>query len=1191
MKSVLFRSETLALAALACGACSPSFAIDKTHWPRVAPVLFVHGVGSAPIMWGVMSDKENIASDQPLWPAADNSKSGEYFWYKSEADSLDSCRNSPYGDIQAFSNIDASGMEATPLRQCGYVPLAYEDKNPAWSNSLYTSGGWFTAQANSPLLVGTYDYLRSWKYEPRSRSWGTQFPGWGAARTPTWDIGLPASSATGHPYHDGLPATTAYAVRKNGIETFDAFWGNGWPDGMVPNELVGTGGMLYGTYLTSIDHKWVKAKYARFLQRYYVNGGGDDWDTFTPEDWSLINKTARPDAALETRLVGSAYVGHCTWSVRTETSGDRTLIRHTYNSAYNGAILGYIIYITENKIGYTGRQLPEETKYGEIGQLYITVKKVLDKYYVDGSGIPNWYLGNGESDPDAKIVLMGHSQGGVVSRGVCYPGFGTTDQYDAGQGFLPMYWPKELVNQSYTNFDGSAANMSGCWFDVRKHLSGVITTSSPHYGSPIGYMLDGVYATHKAFLDKKLNSNSGFYNSIWGSSLFSLDNQTLDVAAQNAQSVINDINPVGQKASSAEGFTQAFLDQLRTTNASNPRWGSYRMATPFAPEQEITSIEEGRLFWQKDIDPYSPAPSSPCEPVDYQSGAYRANHYRMYWQPEYDNWVRSFRSNENNNGGLANEKANTVSTTSDFSDFGKTLCEEQVGRWTRLSDNANPSLATTTGRFVKPQDNPFDPAWALTPPANGRPKIAAPAKTEEANLNADVAEFKACIDGLLSPYTNVVAGIVTLFVAPVANPYAWYAALVGYPKGKECIKNFKMNVNMTVQSNFHDLATNAAEGLAFHPASLFLHRLNQKGGPDKFQERRPFPVRPDGSPIPFICIVNNVSSNSYTDLAAGASVNGDWTVNTLSQDLGFGYPDVAKSGSLVKMSFTGFTHTMAGTMPDSIMGPFWTSNTASANVLDRTRNIAEHQKDRQTVANLILGLAIGQSPVFPSQGAGNATLSEIEGNYTQSDHSLANNDGFILQRNDREAVLGKYTRLKGLNPDEVYTPVALPYSSDRSTYLVDRTIVIGSGEEMYIPAGSKVVFTVSGSLVVASGGRLTFGGVPAFSSSQTATYGIQLISQTDADPNLLIRSGARLKYPDQGAGLLKSWFTLNRNGLSAAFRWAGGRIGTPVSFPPNHLYAMYDSKPNSEWIASQDQSLRSAINFPGVNAAVGLLLQ
>jgi len=69
--------------------------------------------------------------------------------------------------------------------------------------------------------------------------------------------------------------------------------------------------------------------------------------------------------------------------------------------------------------------LTEETPYGEIANStdHQKCSTILLRPATDSR---IGYLGNGDSDPDAKVVLIGHSQGRMISRGVCYPGFGST---------------------------------------------------------------------------------------------------------------------------------------------------------------------------------------------------------------------------------------------------------------------------------------------------------------------------------------------------------------------------------------------------------------------------------------------------------------------------------------------------------------------------------------------------------------------------------------------------------------------------------------------------------------------------------------------------------------------------------------------------------------------------------------------
>jgi len=99
--------------------------------------------------------------------------------------------------------------------------------------------------------------------------------------------------------------------------------------------------------------------------------------------------------------------------------------------------------------------LTEETPYGEIGQLYVTIKKVLDKYYYDAATDSRI----GISETETAIRTRRSSSSGIPRRsdfqGVCYPGFGSTGAYDDAQGFMPMYFPKNMVNQSFYALNGT----------------------------------------------------------------------------------------------------------------------------------------------------------------------------------------------------------------------------------------------------------------------------------------------------------------------------------------------------------------------------------------------------------------------------------------------------------------------------------------------------------------------------------------------------------------------------------------------------------------------------------------------------------------------------------------------------------------------------------------------------------------
>jgi hypothetical protein len=1185
---VVFSTLSVALA------ISLSHGIDKSKWPRVAPIIFVHGVGSAPPTFGPRIDKEVVPTDKPLFPAGDDSKTGGYFWYKAEVDSINHCHDNDANLPAGTANVRYLGILNTVNLSGGTGPdnenlttwkSESEFKNygcnapgyPGWENSL-----WLVANKNlttgpqTPNYVMAYDFLQS----------GTS--GLGRVSPTTPGITYDATANTTR-VRNNQPPIDSFGTRMNGIEFFDSYWTYGWPDGNVPDRLKGLDGMLYGTALSGTNHKWVKAKWSRNFTRNstYIAGATTGFKPYDLAGWNgLLLTSTKFDPYDEFELLGgSSYaVGTSGYSnLRKSKTSDvysaaeaRRTITYKYDK-YISASAGWkniitVNYVIEDK-GYTGDMLPEETQFGQIGQLYLFIKKVLDKYYRDSNG-PNWYLGNGLSDPDARVVLVGHSQGGVISRGVCYPGFQVGNVLE--DDYEPMYYPKALANATYPDWDGSAANMNGCWFDVRNHLAGVVGISSPHYGAPIAYATEGVYAMHQDFLVQKAQ-NQGLYYSIWSKSFLGLDNYVLSAAATEVRKLVDDNNPVSTDTYiSHEGFNETIRAGLRTLH----NYSSYKTYQTF--DIPIKNAESGRYFWEAttttagDATSISP-PSSPCEPASYPNS--KANHYRLYWQPEYDNWVRSFRLDESNNGGISSERVHTTSATPEFTAYGKTLCEEQVGRFTRITDINNPNYASNDAKYSAL--NPFE-----TLPTS-QAKMAAGSQVADVNYDADIKALTDCARHMIDPVTKYGTLFTGLFTPPIANPFLLNGAYEVYDNGSKCLDSFKVASNQTTQGLFHGLLTNAAQGLAYHPASVYLHRLNQRGGTDALAaERRPAPARPDHTPIPFLSVVDNVAATSVSGGSGGAAVNSDLTVNTLSQDIGFAYPDLSKSGSIAKFSITGISHTMASMDRDTLFGGYFKLNTNGAWIPDAEKNRIMHKENRSTLARLFLGLAIGQSPVLANQGPAAAKLSEIESAYSQKDA-----DGFVIQRNNNESVQGKYTRLKGLNPDEILEPVALPYSRDRRSYLVDRVIIVDVGQELFIPAGSIVNFTVSGTIIIRNGGRLTLGGVPTFAGSSPSDYGISFVSGTSSIPDLRFKTGARLKFPDPAAGLLKSTFKLLVNGSASTFMVAGGRYGSLVSIPVGHLYGKYDSRPYQERIASIDESLGGFIYYPGVISAVNSLLQ
>jgi hypothetical protein len=1179
---------TVAAMSLAVWCASPTHAIDKSKWPRVAPVIFIHGVGSAPPTFGVKIDKENVPKEKPTWPTGDDSKTGGYYFYKPELDSLQNCHDN--NDTRRKFDMLRNGWFMAGYGTNGQDTI---QTSPLVEQKMYgcnsSSGFWYnyayfqpnntlTTAPTSPNYAMVYDFLQ----------FKTSFGGRTTNAYMTYDFkgNVP------------MPMIPPQGDRNNGVEFFDAYWTFGWPDGNVPDKMRSLTGMMYGTALTGVNHKWVKAKWSRNFKRNssYVAGQTTGFKSYDSTGWNALTFFASHLPAMDDLelLGGSAYApgtqGYTNMSkgktsdTYSAADGKRTITYKydTYVRAGNWQNVLTVNYVIEDK-GYTGEQFAEETQFGQIGQLYLFIKKVLDKYYRDSNG-PNWYLGNGASDPDARIVLVGHSQGGVLSRAVTYPGFQSGSSLE--DGYEPMYYPKSLTNATYLDWDNSTKSMSGCWFDPRRHISGIVSISGPHYGSPIGYAIDGVATLHKNLIDQK-TQNRGLYYNIWNSNSLGLDGYTIATATTEVNKFVGDINPVNAVTA---GSHEAFNEMVRSGLRSLHHYESYKTFDPF--DVPLQTIEAGRDYWQttsptgSDGAPIAP-PSSPCEPAKFpqaEPGSFeKANHYRLYWQSEYDNWVRSFRLDENNNGGVGSEKVHTVSASDDFTRYGKTLCEEQIGRYTRLTEVNNPNYPS--GDTIYTDMNPFASGWASAP---ALAKGTATNSVAEVNFDSDIKALTNCLKHMVDPISTGGLMMTGLFTPPIANPFLWSTAYEVYDNGSNCMDNFKAATNQTTQGFFHQFLTNAAQGAAYNPASVYLHRLNQRGGSGGLAvERRPPPARPDNIPIPFISITNNLASTWSSSAAGGAEANGDLTVNTLSQDIGFAYPDLSKSGSIAKFAVTGATHTMAPTYRDEVFGPYLKQNTTTGPwVLDGARNIELHKEIRNDVARLIFGLAIGQSPVLPNQGAAAAKVSEIESAYTQKDAQ-----GFTLQRNNRESVQGKFTRLKGLNPDEILEPVALPYSSDRTTFLIDRVIVIEAGQELYVPAGSNLRFTPSGTIIVKSGGRFTLGGVPTFAGVGQATYGIRLVSETMSKPDIRFRAGAKLKYPDPSAGLLKSAILLDVNGGVGLVLIAGAKFGSAVTIPSKHLYGRYDSRPYQERTASADRGLGEMIYYPGGTSAANSLLQ
>jgi hypothetical protein len=341
---------------------------------------------------------------------------------------------------------------------------------------------------------------------------------------------------------------------------------------------------------------------------------------------------------------------------------------------------------------------------------------------------------------------------------------------------------------------------------------------------------------------------------------------------------------------------------------------------------------------------------------------------------------------------------------------------------------------------------------------------------------------------------------------------------------------------------------NAAQGLAYHPASTFLHRLNQKGGSGDMEfEKRPYPHRSNGDLIPFVSIVNRVAATGNRSFNKRAKV-GDFAVNTLNQDLGFGYPEISKTGSHVKVSFVGYWHGDVGLMDPPGVGPY-IKNDAT---YDYEKNDWYFSHNRQMVADIILGLAAGQSPLFANQGKGAAKLADVVKKYTIPD---AAGGGLRLQRNTK-GVQGQLSRLKGINIDDVMEPFVLPFDYSTHQYEINEYFEVGSGQELFIPAGATLHFNRYGTLRILNGGRITFGGVPSFSSGSESIYRVTMKPDQNYLP-IYLEGGSKLKVPDPRGGL-KFSLTQIRSGTLFRYAFAENPNLLREICPNSDLFCAYD---------------------------------
>jgi hypothetical protein len=1212
-------------------------ASDKSRWPRVAPVLFVHGAGSSPATWGVEPQREGRAV---LFPSDDDSKTGQWFWHKSELANLHKCPSLMITPLTGPSTGFREVFPSTGANRCLISNPAAEailgGPGPVQQKRLIFAANTEFGSSSSAFdatLAEVYDQVQA-KVTRRSRNLVLGFDGTFGHKNADGSGALYGTSTfTGYPARTdaaALPKTfqsatdprdvVGLAQRGNGVEVYDAFWGNGWPDGIVPKEMSGPDGMIYGYYLDKLAGTQggkcagcppgtpSPARYVRTItyrttdyfpsstpnledkelttkgQYLGFNGRGFRGDnvgiveylTYTPEEFAALpevgSRAADPNLVKSTLVKGitgrwgnsaSIFNGcgtvvKCRYIFRKTTDpkftadpfGKSTTYIHEMIAEDTGANFHLRVQYDDRHDAYDGRQFVEETPDGQVGQLYRAAVRVLDKYYVDAAGAPNWRRG-GDSDPDAQLVLVGHSQGGVLARALLYPGFGARGQYDSGQGFQPMYWPAS----DETN--GQAP------VDLRKHVAGVVTTSSPHYGAQIGFPLEGFMKMHEGMVAQR-KGGGGFY-------VTAFDGKLLDSLTTAGQAIIDSVNFSATEPTATAVATEAALAGLRDLqrNASLRTYKMFEMLQGAG----IQNVTQGLAFWKND------GIANPCGGNGRLAGTRNMNYYRLFWQPEYDNWARSFRR-----GSISGvtERYNQLTTHNDYFDFSQRLCEEQVGHFTYVEDGLGSVNDPLSARWKFP---PPLPKEAAIPPAGDLVRdMKVPPGLETARNN-----FAKCIDALYSEDEMFILGgmavlgdlmpawvrlpIHLLVGGAVASEIA-----SGFDTINRCVEKLKVDVTNAAHEAYFPHSTAAAQGLAYHPASAWLHRLNQKGGPSLWDEKRPYPIRPDGRPIPFINVINRVSPNNLEQVSTRA-MHGDTAVQTLAMDMGFGYPEMAKAGSLTKIAFTGYIHTEATGMKPATLGPYCTidpANPGAGCVVDASKNMQMLVDNRRAFANLVLGLATGQSPVLPNAGLAFAKPEAIAAQYTTKDTA-----GHMIQKNDRAPVTGDVTRLKGLQLEDILEPLPLPFDRVGRRFLVEGAVVVRAGQELYLPPGAPVLFAANASLTVESGGRLTVGGAPAFAVTDDAAA-VRVTTTSDGALPITLKAGAQIRFPDTARGLL-------RGALKRVVRSPTGALVTqdvplnpavignvpPVDAgkPSSPYYAKYDVKPYLTRVTTGDTRL------------------
>lgn len=1167
MKSSHVGLRTLSLLFLFAAAASTQ--PDKSRWPRLYPVVFVHGVNSSGKMWAM--DMDETAMHQ---------KHGEYNYYKGERETVS--RSYPEGHTFTLQNFGLPYVRLSSIRQAGksYPPIQVTDANICGESCDFETGVCTPNTCNAPQ-PDNVNHILSFKENPDlgpifdfdavdapfvTHYDRRQFELTRQSRTfqmlNSRYFGNPAGgdySTYGFGVLADLPPVTQ---RRNGMEGYTSYWHKSWADGNPPAALgSGKDGQLYGTYSANKDY----APFAR-----YAVSCGSKWMPIEKSQWKPMYRPTTYESTCNGAYWQSYFSGGYV------KSGPNSQGIITYKYKYTASSLP-TLYITleERPTGLVSDMFTEDSKFGQIGQLYTFVKKVLDRYYVGPDGRPNWMTDNGQSDPEAKVVLFGHSQGGVISRSLLYPGFSTVNTFDSDprQNYYPMYWPAAMVGYAFRGFDNSAQTHTK-WFDPRNHIAAVVTSSSPHLGSPVGFVLEGLHQTHLTSLVDR-TSNKGLYSPIisgknpWN---WNLNTQTLATISTNLGPVINYLSPLTQPPANQgwHGLTEAIVKELRTTDpGKNPATMVTRNMLRYTPKNP----GEGLSYWTQDGT--SPPADRPCD-ISGQHGEVSnwQNYYRTFWQPEYDNWMRSFRLDDNNNGGAGSERYLNPNVYGTFFKWGQKLCEEQVGDFTRLTWNDDP-YRLNSAYSDDAGYNPFHPASSSASPLTKRTATASTASS----LPDPVKKVEECLGSVHGRSMKKVLS------NPLLVPFRiWAYPAYAYERGMNCADDFKLNVNMTAAEMIHELTSSGAQGLLFHPASQFLHKLNQVGGGNSPMDRRPYPVTPDGSPIPLISVTNSLLGNQVDPDALTSSSSSDMVVPTLSQDMGVLYPDFAKAGSHVRVHFTGYSHMDIGQIVEKETGPYYKMVDGQATDYDAAANKAHHRKTKEMLANMLLGLASGQSSLILNPNGAGATKDNVVAQYTTPVYE--NGGEYRLQKKD-EGVQGRMSRLKGMDKRLIRKPVVLPYDRSRKVFFVDQSVTVADGQELFLPAGSTLEMRAGGDIFVERGGMVTVGGTPAFASGSQSRREVAFTGARLPDLKIRFMPGALIRHPNPAARYSGRMVVVNGTSRSLiSFKTHASR----VEYSDADIYKKeYETSPYITLSVPAYSNFGATVYYPAVTGAINSL--